>query len=87
MGAATFWSECPLISIDPEVFRGEPVFEGTRMPVEIAIGNYYAFIEIGGLSEDQAIAETLDCFPSIPSEEALRFVIAFDAAREAQMAS
>jgi len=81
---ATFWSECPLISIDPEVVHGEPVFEGTRMPVEIAIENYYAFIEIDGLSDEQAIAETLDCFPSIPSAEALRFVVAFESERTAQ---
>lgn len=84
---ASFWSECPLISIDPEVVHGEPVFEGTRMPVEIAIDNYYAFMEIDGLSDEQAIAETLDCFPTIPSAEALRFVIAFDAAHETQLAS
>lgn len=84
---ASFWSECPLISIDPEVVHGEPVFEGTRMPVEIAIDNYYAFMEIDGLSDEQAIAETLDCFPTIPSAEALRFVIALDAAHETQLAS
>jgi uncharacterized protein (DUF433 family) len=83
----SFWSECPLISIDPEVVHGEPVFEGTRMPVEIAIENYYAFMEIDGLSDEQAIAETLDCFPSIPSAEALRSVITFEAAHETQMAS
>ncbi len=84
---ASLWSECPLISIDPEVVHGEPVFEGTRMPVEIAIGNYYAFMEIDGLSEEQAIAETLRCFPSIPGPDALRTVIAFDASLESQLAS
>jgi uncharacterized protein (DUF433 family) len=81
------WSECPLISIDPEVVHGEPVFEGTRMPVQIAIDNYYAFLEIDGLSDEQAIAETLRCFPSIPSPDALRIVVAFEAAHETQMTS
>jgi hypothetical protein len=57
------------------------------MPVEIAIDNYYAFIEIDGLSDEEAIAETLDSFATIPSEEALRSVIAFEAARESQLAS
>ena len=84
---STLWSECPLISIDPEVVHGEPVFEGTRIPVETAIGNYYGFIEIDGLSEEQAIAEALRCFPSIPSPAALQTVMAFDASHEPQLAS
>jgi uncharacterized protein (DUF433 family) len=81
---ASCWSECPLISIDPGVVRGEPVFEGTRMPVEIAIENYCAFIEIDGLSDEQAIAETLRCFASIPSPDALRSVLVVDADRAAR---
>jgi uncharacterized protein (DUF433 family) len=84
---ASLWSDCPLVRIDPEVVHGEPVFEGTRMPVEIAIENYYAFREIDGLSDEQAIIETLDCFPTIPSAEALRSVIAFEAARATQLTS
>jgi uncharacterized protein (DUF433 family) len=83
----SIWNDCPLVSVDPEVVHGEPVFEGTRMPVEIAIDNYYAFIEIDGLSDEQAIAETLRCFPSIPGPDALRTVIAFDASLESQLAS
>ncbi len=84
---ASFWSDCPLVLIDPEVVHGEPVFEGTRMPVEIAIENYYAFREIDGLSDEQAVTETLKCFPTIPSAEALRNVIAFDSARATQLTS
>jgi uncharacterized protein (DUF433 family) len=34
------WKGCPLVSIDPDVMHGEPVFNGTRMPVEDAIENY-----------------------------------------------
>ncbi len=78
---ASFGSECPPISIDPQVVHGEPVFEGTRMPVEIAIDNYYAFREIDGLSDEQAVTETLDCFPTIPCAEALRSVLDFEASR------
>jgi hypothetical protein len=37
------WKGCPLVSIDPDVMHGEPVFTGTRMPVEDAIQNYYAY--------------------------------------------
>jgi uncharacterized protein (DUF433 family) len=84
---ASFWSECKLISIDSEVVHGEPVFEGTRMPVEIAIENYYAFRDIDGLSDEQAVTETLDCFPTIPSAEALRSVIAFESTRATQLTS
>jgi uncharacterized protein (DUF433 family) len=82
---ASPWSDCPLVRIDPEVVHGEPVFDGTRMPVEIAIENYYAFREIDGLSGEQAVTETLNCFPTIPSAEALRNVIAFGAARATQL--
>jgi uncharacterized protein (DUF433 family) len=76
-----------LVRIDTDVVHGEPVFEGTRMPVEIAIENYYAFREIDGLSDEQAVAETLRCFPTIPSAEALRSVLAFEAARQRQLTS
>ena len=82
----SFWRDCRLVRIDPEVVHGEPVFEGTRIPVEIAIENYYAFREIDGLSDEQAVTEALNCFPAIPSAEALRSVIVFEAVHATQPA-
>jgi uncharacterized protein (DUF433 family) len=81
MEAPTFWSDCPLVRLDPEVVHGEPVFVGTRMPVETAIENYDVFREIDGLSDEQAIAETLRCFPTIPSAETLRLVLSYESSR------
>jgi len=57
------------------------------MPVEIAIENYYAFREIDGLSGEQAVTETLNCFPTIPGAEALRSVTAFESTRATQLTS
>ncbi|MBV9759774.1 MAG: DUF433 domain-containing protein [Acidobacteriaceae bacterium] len=61
------WSACPLISIDKDVMHGEPVFRGTRMPVEDAIENYYAYRELQGMSDEDAIKATLESFPTIPA--------------------
>ncbi|MBV9295363.1 MAG: DUF433 domain-containing protein [Acidobacteriaceae bacterium] len=63
------WKHCPLVSIDPETVHGEPVFEGTRMPVEDAIENYYAYRELQGLSDEEAVKATLESFPTIPGAE------------------
>jgi uncharacterized protein (DUF433 family) len=79
------WKDCPLISIDPEVMHGAPVFTGTRMPVEDAIENYYAYRELDGLSEEEAVKATLESFRTIPGAEALRMVLAYKAAQEHQL--
>jgi hypothetical protein len=54
------------------------------MPVETAIENYYAFRELQGLGEEQAIQATLDCFPTIPGADGLRAVLAYEAAHQPQ---
>ena len=79
------WKHCPLVSIDPETVHGEPVFEGTRMPVEDAIENYYAYRELQGLSDEEAVKATLESFPTIPGAEGLRAVLAYEAAHEHQL--
>jgi uncharacterized protein (DUF433 family) len=79
---ASIWKECRLVSVDPEVRHGEPVFAGTRMPVEGAIESVLAYQELNGLSEDLAIEQTLRDHPAIPDADALRAVLAFDAAHE-----
>jgi uncharacterized protein (DUF433 family) len=76
------WEGCPLVSIDPEVMHGEPVFRGTRMPVADAIEDYYAYLDLEGKSEEEAVNAVLASFSTIPSPEALRAVLAYEAAHE-----
>ena len=51
------------ITIDPEIVSGEPVFRGTRVPVEALLNNLEA-----GLSLD----EFLENFPTVLKEQALQ---------------
>jgi len=45
-----------LITIDPDVLGGTPVFKGTRVPVR-SLSEY--------LERDYSLAEFLECFPSV----------------------
>lgn len=76
------WKGCPLVSIDPELRHGDAVFKGTRMPVVGAIEDVLANQELCGMSEEEAIRATMDSHPSIPGADALRAVIAYEAAHE-----
>ena len=79
------WKDCTLVNIDPDLMHVAPVFGGTRMPVEDAIENYYAYREMDGLSDEEAVKATLDSFRTIPGAEALRTVLAYEAAHEHQL--
>jgi uncharacterized protein (DUF433 family) len=63
---ATFWTDCPMIHSDPEIVHGEPVFVGTRLPAAAIVDSMDGYLE-DGLSLDQAIAETLESFPTVPN--------------------
>ena len=80
------WKGCVLVTSDPEIIHGEPVFAGTRMPVESAIENYYAFRELEGMSDEEAVNATLRSFPTIPGPDGLRTVLAYEVAHEQQLA-
>src|SRR5258708_1458623 len=56
------WSDCPLVEVIPGKVSGAPLLKNTRLPVDAITGNYDAFRD-EGLSPDEAIAETLDCYP------------------------
>ena len=56
------WSDCPLVEVIPGKVSGAPLLKNTRLPVEALTSNYDAFRD-QGLSPDDAIAETLDCYP------------------------
>ena len=54
-----------LITVDPEILGGTPVFKGTRVPVKTLfeyLENYYT------------LEEFLECFPSVTREMACRLL-------------
>jgi uncharacterized protein (DUF433 family) len=50
-----------LITVDPEILGGVPVFKGTRVPVK-ALFEY--------LENDYSLEEFLECFPSVTRDSA-----------------
>ena len=56
-------SSTDLITIDPDILGGAPVFKGTRVPVK----TLFVYIE-----NDYSLEEFLECFPSVSRELALR---------------
>ena len=52
-----------LITVDPDVLGGAPVFKGTRVPVK----TLFEYLE-----NDYSLEEFLDCFPSVTREMARR---------------
>ena len=56
-------SSTDLITIDPEILGGAPVFKGTRVPVK----TLFEYLE-----RDYSLEEFLECFPSVSRELALR---------------
>jgi uncharacterized protein (DUF433 family) len=55
----------PLITIDPEIVSGTPVFYGTRVPVQNLV-DY--------LSTGETIETFLDHFPSVKREQVIRYL-------------
>jgi uncharacterized protein (DUF433 family) len=55
-----------LITIDPEILGGVPVFTGTRVPVR----TLFEYIE-----NDYSVEEFLECFPSV-SRDLVKRVLA-----------
>lgn len=86
-----FWDDCPLVGRDPELVHGAPVVrngEGrlTRLPADVLTENVEAFMEMDGLSEDEAIVATLEQFPSTPGgTETIRALLAYQAAHLPQL--
>ena len=52
-----------LITCDPEIMSGTPVFKNTRVPIK----NLIDYLEVG-----ESIDEFLDDFPSVSREQALQ---------------
>lgn len=80
------WLGCDLLESVPGKVSGAVVFKHTRLPVEAITGNVDSFMEMEGLSLDEAIAATLDCFPDTPGgADAIRAVLAYRDAHEHQL--
>jgi uncharacterized protein (DUF433 family) len=60
-----------LITIDPEILGGVPVFKGTRVPVK-SLFDY--------LEKDYSLEEFLECFPSITKDVACKVLERSEAA-------
>jgi len=54
-----------LITIDPEILGGTPVFKGTRVPVKAL----FEYIE-----DNYTLEQFLDCFPTVTGEMARRIL-------------
>ncbi len=54
-----------LITVDPEILGGTPVFRGTRVPVK-TLFDY--------LQNNYSLSEFLECFPSVSKETVLRIL-------------
>jgi uncharacterized protein (DUF433 family) len=69
-----------LVTIDPEILGGTPVFKGTRVPVK-SLFDY--------LEDDYTLEEFLECFPTVSRETARKFLETAQAAirRDAARAS
>jgi len=76
------WSGCSLVEVIPGKVSGAPLLKNTRLPVEAITGNYDAFRD-EGLSHDEAIAETLNCYPEA-GLDAIRAILDYRAAHEFQ---
>jgi uncharacterized protein (DUF433 family) len=80
------WLGCDLLEAVEGKVSGAVVFKGTRLPVEAIVENVDAFMEVDGLSEDSAVAATLECFPSVPGgADGIRAVLAYREAHEHQL--
>lgn len=54
-----------VISVDPDVVSGTPVFKGTRVPVRALLDH---------LEAGDPLEKFLDGFPSVSREQAVRFI-------------
>ena len=46
------WSECSIVEVRPDVQRGRPVLQGTRIPADDIIENWEAGVDESGIADD-----------------------------------
>jgi uncharacterized protein (DUF433 family) len=67
-----------LITVDPEILEGTPVFKGTRVPVK----TLFEYLE-----NNYTLEEFLECFPSVTREMAHRVLESSESALLARTAA
>lgn len=60
-----------LVTVDPDVLGGTPVFKGTRVPIR----SLFEYLE-----DDYSLEEFLECFPTVTREMARRVLERSEAA-------
>lgn len=55
-----------IINVDPDILGGEPVFQGTRVPVK----NLFGYLETG-----ESLEEFLDDFSSVTKNQAINILM------------
>ena len=77
------WSDYPLAEVVPGKVSGASLFKNTRLPLSAVVENVDAFMDLEGLTFDEAVNATLECFPETPGgADGIRAVLAFRASRE-----
>lgn len=80
------WLGCDRLEVVDGKVSGAVVFKDHRLPVETIVENVDAFMELEGLSEEEAIAKTLESFPTVPDgADGIRAVLAYREAHEPQL--
>ena len=64
-----------LITVDPEILGGTPVFSGTRVPVK----TLFEYLE-----DNYSLDQFIECFPTVSHEMAHRTLLANHTCRTAQ---
>ena len=72
----------PWWKVIPGKVSGVLLLKDTRLPVDAITGNYDAFLD-EGLSPDEAVAETLDCYPEA-GIDAIKAILSHRAAHQLQ---
>ena len=54
-----------MITVDPDILGGTPVFKGTRVPVK----SFFDYLE-----DNYSLVEFLECFPSVTREMACQIL-------------
>jgi hypothetical protein len=64
---------------DSETLHGAPVLKGTRLPADTLVENVETFQGLDGMTMDQPVDATLNCFPNTPGgKDTLRKLLAYN---------
>lgn len=67
-----------VVSINPNVMSGAPVFRGTRVPLQVLLNH---IVSNDGINED-GIDDFFDGFPGVSRKQVIRFIEELEGAKE-----